>query len=243
MENHSFFAYNHNFVSFGNQHLIVILLMLFFCVALPKFAKKHLSSHQQLWLMRGMAVTISFWTLANILILIWLGDFNYKVDLPFDLCNIMGLLLPFVMWKPSYRVHEVIYFWIFAGTLQAIITPYLYHNFPNFVFIKYWVVHAGLVVFAVYVTSVFNLKPTLKSIWRSFWAIQLYVVFVFIINIMLDSNYVYILGKPPVPSALDLLGPWPWYILVVQFVGLLLFYLSLFPLLIEKRWKKRKLKG
>lgn len=229
MQHLSFFVYNSDFSLFGSQHIVVILLMLFLCVFLPYAAKKWLDQQQRLWLSRFMALTISFWAIIYVLIKLWLGDFDYKADLPFDICNLTALLLPFLMWNPSYRVHEILYFWILAGTVQAIITPHLFNGFPNYIFIKYWMVHAGLVVYAVYATQVFNFKPTFRSIGKSFLALQAYLVFVLIINLLLDSNYVYVLRKPPTASALDYLGPWPWYILAGEALALLVFFLLWLP--------------
>jgi hypothetical integral membrane protein (TIGR02206 family) len=133
------------------------------------------------------------------------------------------------MWHPKYRFHEVLYFWILAGTLQAIITPHLFNGFPNFIFIKYWIVHAGLVVFAVYVTVVYDFKPTLASLRKAFLALQGYVIFIVIVNLLLGSNYVYVLHKPPTASLLDYLGPWPWYLLVCEILCLVLFFLAYLP--------------
>ncbi len=230
MQQYSFFAYNQDFSLFGSQHLMVLIVLVLLSVGLPFFSKKFLSPSQQLWLGRIMAVCISFWALAYVVIKLWLGDFNHQTDLPFDICNISGVLLPFLMWKPRFRVHEILYFWVLAGTLQAIITPHLYNGFPNYIFIKYWIVHGGLVIYVIYATIVFDLKPNLKSIWRAFVALQFYVVFVLIINLLLGSNYVYLLGKPPVASALDYLGPWPWYLLVCEGLVLVLFFIVYSPI-------------
>ena len=230
MQETSFIAYNQDFILFGNQHLLVMGLMVISCIVFPVFAKRYLNPKQQLWLLRGMAVIIALWAALYVVILAWLGDFNYKTDLPLDICNITAISLPFLMWNPKYKFHEVLYFWILAGTLQAIITPHLFNGFPNFIFFKYWFVHAGLVVFAVYATVVFDLRPTSKSIWRAFLALQGYVIFILVVNLLLGSNYVYVLSKPPTASLLDYLGPWPWYLLVCEILCLVLFFLAFLPL-------------
>lgn len=237
MEQFSFFVYNRDFQLFGDQHLIALTLMTVLSIFLPLIAKRYLNSGQQLLLSRIMAVTICFWVIAYPLILLFLGDFNYTTDLPLDICNITGILLPFLMWTPSFRVNEVIYFWVLAGTMQAIITPHLFNGFPNFIFIKYWMVHAGLVVYVLYNTFVFDLKPTLKSIKRAFIALQIYVGFIMIVNLIIGSNYVYVLRKPPVPSLLDYLGPWPWYLLVCEGMCLLLFFIVYLPVWVSKNPK------
>ncbi len=230
MNGSAFFTYNQDFSLFGAQHIVVMLLMVLFCILFPLIGKKWLTSTQQLRLSRIMALTVSFWALAYVIIKLWLGDFNYRTDLPLDICNLTALLLPFLMWHPSYRIHEVLYFWILAGTVQAIITPHLINGFPNYIFIKYWFVHAGLVVYAVYITAVFNYYPTLQSIWKAFLVLQLYVGFVFGANLLLGSNYVYVLGRPPTASILDYLGPWPWYLLVVEGMALVVFVIVYLPI-------------
>lgn len=229
MEN-SFFQYNEDFTLFGNQHLLMIFLTVAISIAQPLLARRFLSFRRQLWVARGMSLLFAFWILFWIGVRIALGDFDRTTDLPVDICNLVALSLPLVMWNPSQKVHEVLYFWILAGTLQAVLTPHLYNGFPNFTFFKYWIVHGGLVVYAVYITVVFGLHPTSKSIWKAFLYLQVYALVVLAFNLLIGSNYVYILGKPPTASLLDYFGPWPWYLLVVEALALVLFFLLFLPL-------------
>lgn len=235
MESFSFFAYNKDFELFGAQHFVALALLIILSIALPIIAKRYLNDQQKLQLSRIMAVTISFWALIYVVILLLLGNFNYKTDLPLDVCNITAVLLPFLMWNPKFRIHEILYFWVLAGTIQAIITPHLYNGFPNFIFIKYWFVHAGLVVYVIYATVVFGLKPNVKSIFKSFLALQTYVILVYGINYLLGSNYVYVMQKPPTASALDYLGDWPYYIFKAELIALVVFFVVYLPMLLQKR--------
>ena len=43
-----------------------------------------------------------------------------------------------------------------------------------------------------------------------------------------ESNYFWLMNKPPAGSLLDLMGPWPWYIFVGEFVALIHFYAAYF---------------
>jgi hypothetical integral membrane protein (TIGR02206 family) len=165
--NNAFFRYNQDFVLFGRQHLLMILLTVALCIALPLVAKQTLNRRQQIWVARGMSLTFFVWVILYIVIRIGLGDFDRSIDVPLDICNLVALLLPFVMWNPSQKVHEVLYFWILAGTFQAVLTPYLFNGYPNFTFIKYWIVHGGLIVYAVYVTVVLGLRPGARGIWKA----------------------------------------------------------------------------
>ena len=119
----AFFRYNQDFVLFGRQHLLMIFLTAALCIALAVLAKRTLNRRQQIWVARGMSLTFAVWVILYIVIRIGLGDFDRTIDVPLDICNLIALCLPFGMWNPSEKVHEVLYFWILAGTFQAVLTP------------------------------------------------------------------------------------------------------------------------
>jgi uncharacterized membrane protein YwaF len=50
---------------------------------------------------------------------------------------------------------------------------------------------------------------------------MLYMVVVTVVNVALGSNFMWTLGKPPVVSLLDVLGPWPWYLVPVVGLGII----------------------
>ncbi|GAB4430298.1 MAG: TIGR02206 family membrane protein [Bacteroidia bacterium] len=224
-----FLAFNTNFRMYGTQHMVVILLILGLSIGLPLFSKRYLSAPQQVWISRAMAVVISSWVVLYDVILLYLGKVNYQTDLPLDICNLMGLLLLFLMWKPNKRFFSYLYFYILAGTTQAVFTPHLFDGFPNFVFIKYWVVHGGLIVYILYIAVVWGFGLTLKDVWRSFLVLQIYVLLVFMINKLIGANYVYVVAKPPTASILDYFGPWPVYLLVCEVIMLCISFMVYLP--------------
>jgi hypothetical integral membrane protein (TIGR02206 family) len=50
-----------------------------------------------------------------------------------------------------------------------------------------------------------------------------------IINWLIGSNYLFIAHKPATASLIDVLGPWPWYILSLEAIGLVLCLLLYLP--------------
>lgn len=206
--------YNTNFVSFGIQHFVMLGLISLLTILVPYLAIHFLNNTQQLYLSRFISVALSLTVVTWIFIRLKLGDFDRTTDLPLDFCNLSALLMPILMWNPSLAIHEVLYFWILTGTLLANVTPYLYNGFPNFTFMKYWIVHGGLIVVVVYNTVVFELYPEWASMLRAFAWLHIYALLMFIANKWLGSNYFYLSGKPPTPTILDYFGPWPWYLLV-----------------------------
>ncbi len=225
----SLFDYNANFVTFGSQHIWMIVMTVALAGLLPAVSRRILSARGQLILARAMSLLIAATAILWVAVRIALNDFDKTTDLPLDICNLSALLIPIMMWRPKRAVHEVLYFWVSVGTLQAVLTPHLFNGFPNFTFLKYWIVHGGLVVYIVYVTVVLRLVPNWRSVWKAALWLQLYTVVMFGLNSLLGSNYFYIMRKPPTASLLDYFGSWPWYLLVCEGLMLILFMLAYLP--------------
>ena len=222
--------YNENFKLFSNEHLLIIGLIFFLCIILPYLAKYYFSESRKLFLTRFLAVIISITAVLWIIIRVSLGRFVMETDLPLDLCNLAALSLTFLMWKPKYKFHEILYFLILSGTFQAILTPHLLEGFPNYTFMKYWIVHGGLVVFVIYITCAYKFYPAKLSILKTFIVLQIYTLLMFPINWLIGSNYFYIMRKPPTSSLLDYFGPWPWYIVVCEGIAVILFVIVYLPI-------------
>ena len=147
----------------------------------------------------------------------------------------MALLLPLFTYFRKYWMFEVLVFWIIGGTLQAIITPDITEGFPSFDYFRYWIAHLGLLAVIFYFIFVFNMQPKLKSVFKSFLALQVYVVFMVLVNNLLDANYFYLNEKPKSTSLLDYFGEWPYYILVGQLIIIPLFLLIYLPFFLANR--------
>ena len=135
-------------------------------------------------------------------------------------------------------MYEVLVFWIIGGTLQAVLTPDIPLGFPSFDYFRYWTVHLGLLIVIFYDTFVFKMRPKLKSVFKSFLALQIYVILMVVINKLLNSNYFYLNKKPESASILDYFGDWPWYIVVGQLIVIPLFLLIYLPFYLTQKRQK-----
>ena len=212
------------FILFGLDHIIGTIVFLGLWIWLPTYSKKNLTKprQEQLGIVLGLIVMSNY--LAWVGLEAIAGTFDSKLHLPFHLCRFANLAIPFVMiWKKE-RLFQVLYFWGMSGMLQGAITPDVTHGFPHFHYFRFFIGHNGMVLVLIYAIVVFDLRPTLKGLWDSFLALNAFLVFAAIVNLILGSNYFWICGKPPVPTILDYFGPWPWYIIVVMFLTLMHFY-------------------
>ncbi|MGB0879183.1 MAG: TIGR02206 family membrane protein [Polaribacter sp.] len=228
-----FLKENTDFVPFSLQHLYVVLFLILFGIFFIKWAKKQPLKTQ---ILTGniFAFFISLVVIIHTLLKVYKGTFNYQEHLPLQLCTFLALLIPIFSLTRKYLYYEVLFFLVLTGTFQALVTPTEY-NFMNMPFVKYWVVHAGLVIFMLYATFVYNMRPTFRSVIKSFIGMQVYIILMFIVNYILGSNYFYTMKKPDGTTLLSLFGDWPYYILAVEIIIIPYFLLIYLPFYLTRK--------
>ena len=231
--NDFFFGENADFVPFSGQHILISAIVIVFGTILIYWAKKQ---SEQIQFLTGniIASSISLTVIFGSILNIYKQDFNYQEDLPLHLCSFLALVIPVLSFTRKYIYYEILFFLILAGTLQSLITPSEY-NFLNFTFFRYWFVHSGLVIFMLYATFIYKMRPTLKSVFKSFIGMQVYMIIMFIINYMLGSNYFYTNRKPNATTLLDVFGEWPQYIFVVELIVIPFFLLIYLPFYLTRK--------
>ena len=228
-----FLKENNNFTPFTLQHAIVALFCICFGFALIVITKKQTNKVQSI-IGNVFAFSICFTVLLGTFVHLYKGNFNIQEDLPLHLCSFLALIIPVLSVTKKFVYYEIFFFLILAGTLQSLITPDE-HNYLNFPFFRYWFVHAGLVVFMFFATFIYKMRPTLRSVGKSFLGMQVYMLFMFILNYFLGSNYFYTNRKPDVATALDLFGDWPQYIFVVEILVIPYFMLIYLPFYLTRK--------
>jgi len=228
-----FLKENNNFTPFSVQHAIVALFCISFGFALIFITKKQTHKVQSI-IGNVFAFSICFTVILGTFVHLYKGNFNTQEDLPLHLCSFLALVIPVLSVTKKFVYYEIFFFLILAGTLQSLITPDE-HNYLNFPFFRYWFVHAGLVIFMFYATFIYEMRPTLKSVGKSFLGMQAYMLFMFILNYFLGSNYFYTNRKPDTATALDLFGDWPQYIFVVEILVIPYFMLIYLPFYLTKK--------
>ena len=181
-----------------------------------------------------IAFSISITVIFGTFLKVYEGNFNYQEDLPLHLCSFLALTIPILSTTRKFLYYEIFFFLILGGTLQSLITPNEY-NYLNFPFFRYWFVHAGLVFFMMYATFIYNMRPTLKSVGKSFIGMQVFMLIMFVLNYFLGSNYFYTNKKPGAETLLDLFGDWPQYVFVVELIVIPYFLLMYLPFYLTRK--------
>ena len=216
------------FHSFGVQHFGALAVFAL-CMLATVWCIRNFDERQNLLFSRRISIFLVITVVIFSVIKIYFNRFNLLIDLPISLCNLFAILAPLLFWHPNQRRLEVIYFLVMAGTLQAMLTPDLYVGFPSNEFFKYWIVHGGLVVLVIHNIFAFEMYPRLKGIVLTFAWVNVYSAALYGLNLLMDANYFYLVHKPGNASILDLLGPWPLYILVAELMAMVFFGLFYLP--------------
>lgn len=147
-------------------------------------------------------------------------------SLPFQLCSLMVLISAVVMIANYKGWYDVIFFLGSMGALQALLTPNLDESFPHFRYFEFFIAHIGIVAAAVFILAVERYRPTFRSVLRAMAWLHVLAIPAAITNIVTGTtNFMFLARKPGTASLLDLLAPWPWYLLQLEIVAFGIFLL------------------
>jgi hypothetical integral membrane protein (TIGR02206 family) len=235
-----YFTYDYTgapFVLFGTWHLVALLVITLLNVGMLGFRKSSEKTR-----------TIVRWTMAIILLAdeaswhIWnacWGHWTVKTMLPLHICSILIWLAGFMLIFKIYPIYEFIYFIGIGGAMQALLTPDGgIYGFPHYRIFQTMISHGLLITSGIYMTTVEGFRPTWKSFWRVVIGLNIYAAVIFPINMLLGTDFLYINGKPSTASLLDIMPPWPYYLIYMELVGIIVFLLLYLPFMI-KDWRTR----
>ena len=150
------------------------------------------------------------------------GTWSARTSLPLPLCDVAVLVAAAACFWRTPLLVELTYFWGLAGTLQGVLTPDLSTGFPHLVFWQYVIGHLGIVFAALFLVVGLGLAPRRHAILRVFAITLAYSALVGLVDALTGANYMFLRRPPGEWTLLRLLGPWPWYLLSVTGVALVL---------------------
>ncbi len=152
--------------------------------------------------------------------------------LPLHLCDVATLTAGFALLTKRPLLCALTYFWGLAATIQALLTPALSVGFPHLAFVMFFVQHFAIVATALYLPIVEGWRPQ-RPLWKAplviyGWSV-VYLMVAMGVNKLLGTNFAFASRPPDNPSLIDHLGPWPWYLVSMQGIAVVFFYLLVLP--------------
>jgi hypothetical integral membrane protein (TIGR02206 family) len=206
------------FREFSAQHFLLIGIFLAGCVVLATVGRRH-RGHDETF-RRVFAVVVPCVAVPTQLDLLRPSVFDIETSLPLNLCDLAWMVATYALWTKRPWATALTYYWGLTLSVQGIITPSLGHTFPDVQYFGFWGVHFLVVWSAVYLTWGLGCRPDWRSYRVAVVATTLWAIGAMVLNELIGTNYGYLNGKPDTASLLDLLGPWPLYVVIE--VGLIL---------------------
>lgn len=223
------------FPLFGAEHLA----LLFGTFALPALLAWLARARGQL---TGDVIRYALASLlaANVILSVWMGvvwrdGFPMRESLPMHMCDWAMIATLVALLTRKQRAFELAYFWGLAGTFQGILTPDLIAGLPVLRYLTFFIAHCGIVIAVLYLTWGLGIRAERGAIWRVFGWTQIYVLTAAIVDLLTGGNYGYLRAKPMGASILDYLGPWPIYLVVLELIALILYFILYLPFYLSQR--------
>lgn len=226
-----------DFNMFSVSHFVIMALLIIVSLVIYLFRTRMTNPKWRL-VEIGIALsliiietTYHIWMLVN-------GNWNASHAFPLELCSISLILAVILLLSRKKLIYEILLFTALLGASQAIFTPLVNYEFPHFRFFHFFYTHLMMIWVSLYFTWVKGYRPTIWSVVKLFVFLNFLMPIIMKINKIVDGNYLYLSHKPKGPSLLDVLGPYPWYILSLE--GLLISLSLLVWLIFRKKGNRNQ---
>lgn len=154
---------------------------------------------------------------------------RFPEGLPLNLCD-LSLWLTVVALLTLHRwAYEPAWFAGQAGAAMAVLTPELWAPTWSYPTIYFFTAHGGIIAAMIFLVASGQARPGRNAIWKGLLVLHVWAALVGAFNAVFHTNYMFLCRKPSAASLLDMMGPWPWYILAGDAAAVVLFALLALP--------------
>ncbi len=164
--------------------------------------------------------------------------------LPISVCGWAVIMASFMVVGKNQTLFDITYFWLLCGSVFALITPstITYAGPTRFRYYQFWTEHLAGYIAIFYMIFVHKMRPTLRSMAKSYVALIVLAVIAYFANRMLGpgANYLFLAEPSETPTILDILPPIFLLRLAVMIVVIsTLFFAAYLPWLLKDKKAKQ----
>lgn len=234
------------FKSFSFAHFLPIILMIGIIFLLYKYSKKIRDYNHESWIRLALAFILIitemsyFWRLVGVPSL----NPNPYDHLPITICGWCVIFCSYLVVTKNQTLFDIAYFWLFSGTIFALITPTVitYCGPTRFRYYQFWLEHTLGYISIFYMIFVCKMRPNFKSMIKSFSAFSIMALIAFVANKMLGNgaNYLFMAKTEDTASILNLLPTnFVLKVLIMGSIIIVMFILAYLPWFIKDRKAKK----
>ena len=200
--------------AYGAAHLALLALLVLAAIVLVRWARRtEPAATDRALRLAGWALLANSaaWTAWGFMPWAW----NLEESLPLHYSDALRFLVPIALITQARWAVVVTWFWGLTLNMQSVLTPDLnYFVWVPLEFAEYWIAHGAGVLAPVVLVWGLGYRPTWRGYGIAYAATLLWAGIAVTGNTLTGANYGYLNRAPAGPSILDLLGPWPQYLLV-----------------------------
>lgn len=217
-------------VPFGVDHIAAIGTTVLLSVLLSVLVRNSRSTHQQRIICIGIALFLVVSECINYLYVLRHSGWTTFVHdaLPLHLCGVTLYLTAYTLVTKRQTTFELVYFWCFSGTVQAILTPEAQVGFPAWSCFHFFFAHGGTIAGVSAMTFGLRMRPRFKGMWLAYGCLWALFLVVGLLDAMLNADYMYF-WEPPTGQTPFYFLRWPWYIPFLGLVALVFCILLWLP--------------
>lgn len=235
------------FTNFTITHFVPILVMIGVILLIAKFADKIRASKCDTAFRYVLAFALIFSEMSYYWRLIAVPSLgpNPVDHLPITVCGWAVVFCSYMIIGKSQTLFDISYFWLFSGSIFALITPTVitYTGPTRFRFYQFWLEHTLGYVAIFYMIFVHKMRPTFKSAVKSYISLVVLAVIAYFANQLIGpgANYLFMARPEDTPSILDILPPnFVLRLIIMAAAVTFLYFVSYLPWLIKDIKAKRK---
>ena len=228
------------FILFGKDHILAIVVVILISIIFPAYLKKT-STKTKDWFGYILAFTLILNELVKPYYHTHFFDYDLLMVLPFHMCALSAFSISFFLINNKRIFFEVAFFWGIGGGLMALLQPDTPLDFPDPVFIIFYLSHGSMLLAIGYASISLENRPQVDSIKRVIIVSLIVMALIYLINLLLGppANFWYLGARPLGASIMDFMPEPPRHIPIVITIGLIMFLIMYLPYWIFDRIKAR----
>lgn len=216
-----------DFSAYGPSHWAVLAVFAIGSAALIWIGRRQNESQARVLgrLLGGLTATIYAASFVYLLVPPTIAD-----SVPLRLTDLATVTAAYALWSQRHWAYALSYYWGLVLSTQALFSPVLYApDFPHYRFLAFFAIHLLVVWTAIYLTWGRGMRPRWRSYRIAVVATLLWATVTLTFNAFAGTNYGFLNRKPATATLLDVLGPWPLYLLTGGVLILIVWALMTWP--------------
>ena len=215
------------FTAYGPSHWAVLAVFAIGAVVFVWVGRRQTAQQARL-LGRILGAVTALIYAAILIYIVTPPSIDYSVPLQLtDLATVVGA---YALWSQKQWAYALTYYWGLVLSTQALISPALQGpDFPHYQFLAFWAIHLLVVWAAIYLTWGRGMRPNWRDYRFAIVATLVWATVTFTFNSFAGTNYGFLNRKPSTASLLDVMGPWPWYIVAAATLIVIVWAMMTWP--------------